>query len=106
MTTNVMSCWTTGAVGFLVGVTWGLVNLWVLARLLTAWMSSQRSRRRVVGWLLTKVAVVYPLAVLFLHAYPGCAMSFGLGFSVVLLAAIARFLLLAQRPVSLRTHGR
>ena len=106
MATNVMSCWPAGAAGFLVGVAWGLANLWVLARLLAAWLHPPRSKWRVVGWLLAKLAVVYPLAALFLYAYPGRAMSFGLGFSVVLLAAIARSLLIAQRPVALRTHGR
>ena len=87
----------------LVGGVWSVANLWVLARLLAAWVGPQRSRRRVVGWLLMKLAVLYPLAVLFLRASPEAAGGFGIGFSVVLLAAITRYLLAAQRSVA---HGR
>ena len=104
MVTNVTSFWTTTTVGLLVGSAWSLANLWVLGRLLTAWISPapRRSRRRVVGWLLLKLAVIYPLAVLFLHANPGAAVSFGVGFSLVLLAALIRFTVVAQRAIA---HG-
>ena len=94
------------ALGVLSGATWGLASLWVLTRLVAAWIGPARSTRRVSGWLLVKFAVLYPLAFTFLHAYSSLAISFGVGFTVVLGAALGYFAVRAQRAMTLRPHGR
>ena len=92
--------------GALAGAAWNLTNFWILTRLLSAWISPVRSRRRVLGWLLLKLAVLYPLAFVFLRAFPHLAVSFGVGFTLVLCAAVAWFAASAQRTVALKSHGR
>ena len=97
--------------GVAAGAGWSLTNLWVLSRLLAAWMTPTRSTpstplgagRRAIGWLLLKLAVLYPLAFLFLRAAPYRAVSFGVGFTLVLGAAIGYVAVTAQRSIP---HGR
>ena len=92
--------------GALAGAAWNLANFWMLTRLLSAWMNPVRSRRRVFGWLLLKLAVLYPMACMFLRAFPQLAVSFGVGFTLVLCAAVAWFAASAQLTITLKTHGR
>lgn len=95
-----------GALGVLTGATWNIANLWILSRLLSTWMSPSRSVRQVVGWLILKLAVLYPLVIVFLQAFPHLAMSFGVGFTMVLGGAITWFAVLAQRALTIKSHGR
>lgn len=94
------------AFGMLAGGGWNFANLWILSRLLSAWMAPARSKRRVLGWLFLKLAVLYPLVFLFLQRAPHLAISFGIGFTIVLGAAIGYFAVAAQRPLILKPHGR
>ena len=94
------------ALGVAAGMAWNLANLWILTRLLSSWISPARSTRRVVGWLIVKLGALYPLAVLFLRTFPHLAISFGVGFTVVLGGAITWFVINAQRSVAVKAHGR
>lgn len=94
------------ALGMAAGGAWSLASLWCLARLLAAWLSPARSRRRVIGWLLVKLAVLYPLAVVFLQAHPRLAMSFGVGFTLALAVMACGFALHGVRAARAQSHGR
>jgi hypothetical protein len=70
------------------GGLWNIANLWCLVRLLDAWLG-QSSKRRAIGWALVKFPVLYG-AVFFALSRPGLSVvGFGLGFTLVLLTAIA-----------------
>ncbi|MBI4342495.1 MAG: hypothetical protein HY599_03920 [Candidatus Omnitrophica bacterium] len=103
MTTSSVPFWMPSAAGLLAGAAWNFASVWTLSRLLNAWLSPQRSRRHVVGWLAAKLAVLYPLAALFLQTYPGTAVGFGIGFTVALLVVIGWYALATQRSLA---HGR
>ena len=94
------------ALGIAAGGAWSLASLWCLARLLAAWLSPTHSRRRVIGWLLVKLAVLYPLAVAFLLAAPHLAMSFGIGFTVALAVMAVGFACQGIRAAQAQSHGR
>lgn len=92
------------AAGIAAGGAWSLANLWCLSRVLSAWLGPEHSRRRAVGWLLVKVAVLYPAAFAVLSVHRQLAPGFGLGFTLVLAVVIAGFALRSRLPV--RPHGR
>ena len=81
------------------GAAWNAASLFCLARLLRAWLGPQPSRRRVAGWLLVKCLLLYPLVVLILrHPAISCA-AFGVGFTLVLIAAMGWMLLRLPRAL-------
>lgn len=96
----------TASLGVLAGGAWNLANLWCLSRLLATWLGQHRSRRRVIGWILVKFPLLY-LAAFGLLNLPGMSfVGFGVGFTAVLISAIA---VLAARVRCLAlpaSHGR
>jgi hypothetical protein len=92
------------SLGLLAGALWNAANFWVLARLLRAWVGPRRSQRRVVGWLIVKLAAVYPAAFLALRHPLVSPLGFGLGFTLVLFAGIGWLMTRTQR--ALVPHGR
>jgi hypothetical protein len=74
--------------GLLAGGVWNLVNLWCLSRLLAAWLGPQRSTARVVRWLVIKFPLLYGVAWLLLSRAWVSMVGFGVGFTLVLLAAL------------------
>lgn len=103
--------------GLAVGAAWNAVNLWCLTRGLRAWLSAaaatpggpgapRPSRRRAVAWLLVKFPLLYGIAFAILRARLVSLVGFGLGFLLVLVLAIARFALAAQRLTLSQSHGR
>lgn len=94
------------ALGVFAGGVWNLANLWCLTRLLGGWLSSQRSKRLVVGWLLVKFPLLYAAAFLMLR-HPAVSMiGFGIGFSVVLVTAVCILARHAREMVTPAPHGR
>jgi hypothetical protein len=75
------------ALGIAAGALWNLASLWCLARLLKAWLGPTPSTRRVVGWLLVKFPLLYTLIVLLFQVPSLSLAGFGVGFSLVLIAA-------------------
>ena len=93
-------------IGVLVGGVWNLASLWCLVHLLTAWLGPHPSRRRAIGWLLLKVALL-ALLVFGMLRRPGLSIAgFCVGLSVVLVVVVGHFALHAQRIVVDRSHGR
>ena len=100
--------WTSSAtlaMGIAAGGAWNLANLWCFSRLLAAWLGTH-SRRRAIGWLAVKLAVVYPSAVVVLSAAPHLAVGFGIGFGLVLIMVTGGLARASRRPAALPTHGR
>ena len=94
------------AVGILAGGCWNLASLWCLMQLLTAWLGPHPSQRRVIGWLLVKFPLLYPLVFTILRR-PGISLlGFGIGFTVVLLTAVTWYAGPAQQMLLGRAHGR
>ena len=90
------------AAGVLVGGLWNLASLWCLSQLLAAWLGPQPSRRRAIVWLCVKFPLLY-LAAFALLRQPGLSLlGFGVGFSVVLVVAVAALAANARQLV----HGR
>ena len=119
--------------GILAGAVWNLANLWCLTQLLTAWLGSKRSNTRVigwphhlpqpplaassqqgrsapamrwqvVGWLLLKFPLLYLAAWLLLTRPFISLVGFGVGFTIVLVAVMAQYLLSAQREITRVSH--
>lgn len=80
--------WSTSAgLGVLAGGSWGLLNLWCLARALPVWLGPDTSRRRSLSWFAVKFPLLY-LAAFVLLSHPSISpVGFGLGFTLVLIAA-------------------
>ena len=93
------------AAGVLAGGAWHLISLWCLAQLLSAWLV-RHSTRRVVGWLLLKFPLLYLAAYGLLQRWRVSAMGFGIGFTVVLVTALAWLVWQAPRLVRSPAHGR
>ena len=93
------------AVGIVAGGAWNLANLWCFSRLLAAWLGTH-SRRRAISWLVVKLAVVYPSAVIMLSAAPHLAVGFGIGFGCVLIMVTGGLARASRRPAALPIHGR
>lgn len=96
--------WLGGALlrGIIVGALWHLTSLWCLARLLSAWLGPQPSRRRVLTWLLLKFPALYVVAIMCLRQPSISIAGFGIGFTLVLIAAMGWFAARAMRLA----HGR
>lgn len=94
------------AVGVVAGGGWNIASLWCLTRLLSAWLGPERSRRRVLRWLLVKFPLLYALAILGLRTPGFSIVGFGIGFTVVLLVVVGRFALWSRRPVGTHPYGR
>jgi hypothetical protein len=85
------------AIGLLAGGAWNLTSLLVLSQLLNAWLGPNRSNRRVVGWLLVKFPLLY-LAFFAMYQFKVVSLiGFGIGFTVVLAAAVGTFAVHAMR---------
>ena len=80
--------WTTIAVGAAAGAAWNVASLWCLAQLLHAWLGPAPSTRRAVVWLVVKFPLLYGLTFVMLWHQAISVVGFGIGFSVVLVAAI------------------
>ena len=92
--------------GVAAGGAWNLASLWCLAQLLGAWLGPQPSRRRALLWLFMKFPLLYA-AVFALLRLPGIsAAGFGIGFTLVLVGAIAWLTVHAQRLAGSRSYGR
>ena len=94
------------ATGVLAGGGWNLASLWCLAQLLAAWLGPQPtepapSRRRAIVWLSVKFPLLY-LAAFALLRQPGLSLiGFSVGFSLVLVIAVAALATHARQMV----HG-
>ena len=95
------------ALSILAGGLWNAANVWCLARALGVWLSPQPApRRHQIGLFLVKFPLLYA-AVFGLVQLPGISlMGFGLGFLVVITAAMV-LTLKSLKPVnhSLSSHG-
>ena len=91
-----------GALGVLSGGLWNLINLWCLQNLLSAWLGTTRSKRRVVGWIALKFLFLYGLVVLLLRHPAISLIGFGVGFTIVLVSAIGIFAIQARGLISQR----
>lgn len=85
------------AAGLLAGGLWNVANLWCLSQLLEAWLGPRRSTKRVVAWLLVKFPLLYVLAVALLQSTRVSMVGFGIGFTLVLVAAGLLLVREAQR---------
>ena len=94
------------AVGIAAGGLWNLASLWCLTRMLRAWLGPVRSPRRAMAWLLLKLVVIYPLAVVLIRHPAGSMIGFGIGFTAVLIVAMAWFFRRAARVIPQHSHGR
>lgn len=92
--------------GMVSGIVWDLASLGCLSRLLHAWLAPRRAQRRALGWGFAKAVLLGLLVYLFTRVSPSFIMGFGLGFTLVLLAAMGWFVLRAQRAFAIRSYGR
>lgn len=77
------------AAGVLAGGAWHLSSLWCLAKMLNAWLGPKPSQKKAVAWVLVKFPLLYfAVFALFQNRLVPFA-AFSVGFSVVLLIAIA-----------------
>ena len=91
--------------GLLAGAAWNAASLWCLSRLLGSWLGPSPSRRRVAAWLALKITL-YGTAWKVIAQPAVSLIGFGLGFTVVLVAALAWALVRAQRTALVRTYVR
>lgn len=73
-------------VGIVAGGAWSLVNLWGLTRISTVWLR-QAHRGRTLAWFLFKFPCLYAIAMYLLTRPAVSPMGFGIGFTVMLVAA-------------------
>ncbi len=92
--------------GVVAGGAWNLASLWCLTRLLGAWLGPHPSRRRAIIWLLIKFPALYLTAFGLLWRLRVSVLGFGLGFTVVLLGALAMLLIRTQTMTRTRSYGR
>jgi hypothetical protein len=95
-----------GAIGLVAGGVWNLASVWSLRRLLGAWLGPSPSRRRALLWLLVKFPLLYLLAVALLRSPQVSSVGFGLGFTLVLIAAIAQVVMQVRSRTARHPHGR
>ena len=88
--------------GVLAGGLWNLASLWCLSQLLAAWLGPRPSSRRAILWLSVKFPLLYLAAFALMRQSGLSLVGFGVGFTVVLIVAVAALALQAQRMV----HGR
>ena len=84
-------------VGIASGGLWNLASLWCLARMFAAWLGTPPSRKRAVVWLLLKLVVLYPAAWFLLQTSFSTPLTFGIGFTLVLILTLATFAVKARR---------
>jgi len=94
------------AIGIAAGGAWNLASLWCLARVLRAWMGPSPSTVRAVSWVVIKFPLLYFLAYRLLSSPSISSIGFGIGFTIVLVVALARLAAYAQQLVSARVDGR
>jgi hypothetical protein len=94
------------ALGIVCGGFWHLASLWCLVHLLDAWLGPQPSRRHVIGWLLAKFPLLYVFVFVALRQPSISLIGFGIGFTVILVAAVGALAFSAQRMTMVRAHGR
>ena len=93
--------------GMFAGAAWNLASLWCLARMLAAWLGPRASTRRALGWLLVKFPLLYLLAFVMLRGRAVSIVGFGIGFTVVLVVALASLAVRTQRLLApVKSHGR
>ena len=101
------SCWSRPtAIGMMAGGAWNLASLHCLVRMLRAWLGAARSTRRALGWLLLKLGVLYPLAIVLIRHRYSSILGFSLGVTIVLFVGIVGFIWPARRFPSIQSHGR
>ncbi len=88
------------------GGLWNLASLFCLARMLRAWLSPSPSTRRVLAWLLVKFPCLYAAVILLFKSGAISLISFGIGFTVVLVSAGAFLAIGASRLVVRPADGR
>jgi len=90
------------------GGAWNLANLWCLSRALGVWINPQPAPRRVqIGWFLVKFPLLYAVAVGLLKMPGTSLIGFGVGFTTVLVSALAAtFMTLRTFQVFTPPHGR
>ncbi len=76
-------------VGMFAGVSWHLISLSCMRRLLAAWLHPRPSIRAVVGWVIVKIALVLALAAALARAPMTALLGFGIGFTCSLALAVA-----------------
>ncbi|PIQ83932.1 MAG: hypothetical protein COV75_04850 [Candidatus Omnitrophica bacterium CG11_big_fil_rev_8_21_14_0_20_63_9] len=74
--------------GTLAGLLWSLANVWGLARLSTVWLRDGASRTRTLLWFFIKFPCLYAVAIWLLLQPAVSPAGFGIGFTLVLIAAI------------------
>jgi hypothetical protein len=93
--------------GVLVGAAWNFASLWCLARMLAAWLGPRASRRRALSWLLVKFPLLYLLGFVILRDRSVSIVGFGIGFTIVLAAALVALTVRTQRLLApVKSHGR
>jgi hypothetical protein len=92
--------------GLAAGAAWNLASLWLLTRLLGAWLGPRPSTRRAIGWLLLKFPLLYLGAFVLLRHPSISVIGFGIGFTLVLAVAVAALALKAGRMTARTSHGR
>ncbi len=94
------------ALGIVCGGLWNLASVWCLVQLLDAWLGPHPSRRRAIGWLLAKFPLLYAFVFLVFRRPSVSLIGFGIGFTVVLVAAVSGLACSAQRMTMIRANGR
>jgi len=95
------------ALGIVAGGLWNLVNLWCLTRALGVWLKPQPApRRQQIGWFLVKFPVLYAAAFSLVNIPGVSLLGFGIGFLVVIVAAVMVTLKALRSPHhTLTAHG-
>jgi len=95
------------ALSVVAGGMWNVANLWCLSRALRVWLKPQpAARRQQIGWFVVKFPLLYAAA-FGLATIPGISLvGFGIGFVVVIAAAVGVTLKALRSPQnSLPAHG-
>lgn len=88
------------AAGVVLGGAWNFASLWCLTRMLKAWLGPNPSQRRAIAWLLVKFPLLYAAIFLVFHTSFVPFQAFTVGFSVVLVGALAAFLISVRQTMS------
>ena len=81
------------AAGVIIGGAWNLASLWCLMQMLQAWVGPKPSQRRAIIWLLVKFPLLYAGIFLIFQTKAVPFGAFGIGFTLVLLVAMAAFMM-------------
>lgn len=87
------------ALGVAAGGIWNLASLWCLTRMLHAWIGPNASQKRAVFWVLIKFPLLYSAIFILFHKRLVPLAAFSVGFSIVLLIAMAVFVSSLRRPL-------